>query len=1217
VLLTKSIVQLEDALADPEYDHRFPAAMGWRRMLGVPMLRNGAPLGAIVVGWSEAGPIPKAQEDLLKTFADQAAIALENVRLFNETKEALEQQTATAEILKVISSSPTDVQPVFEAIARSGVHLFQGVAVILRILKGDQIERVAFAAGPGCEVTEDAVTVTHALDDRSFTGRAITRRELIHVPDVLAADWAGEMSKTSAARMAVRAIAVAPMLHENKALGTIAVTRAKPAPFSTKELTLLRTFADQAVIALENVRLFNELQARNRDLTEALEQQTATAEILRVISSSPTDATPVFETIVASARRLCEANFAAALLYDGERLRSAAHTTISAEFAEYFREGYPVNRETATGRTALSRRPVQVNDILEDREFLITPAHRSEGVRTVLAVPMLRDDVLLGVISTWRLEVRPFSGKQIKLLETFADQAVIAIENVRLFRELQVRNRDLAEALQQQTASAEILRVISRSPTDVQPVFDTIVRNAVRLCGSTNGAVFRYDGELLHYTAGHDFTSEWLEAVRLKYPLRPDMSTVSGRAILTVSLAKIDDVLADPQYDHAHAMKGGWRRMLAVPMLREGVPLGVIVVAWAHPGSTPKSQEDLLRMFADQAVIAIENVRLFQELQVRNRDLTEALEQQTATAEILKVISGSPTDIQPVLDAVASTAARLCGASDALIFRIDANRLHRVAMYGSLSPGGIGKGLPVDRGTVGGRCVIDRKTIQVEDLSAADETEFPLGRDLAQRLGYRTTLGTPLLREGQPIGAIVIRRPEVRPFADSQIKLLETFADQAVIAIENVRLFNELQARTRELARSVEELRALGEVGRAVSSTLDLETVLTTIVARALELSGADGGAISEFDETTQQFHLRTTYGVEDELVEVVRAAPIRLGEGTSGKAAAARVPVQVADILDEQEYDVARVREVWGRYGYRSALSLPLLREDRILGALTVWRRQVGEFPSEVVNLLQTFATQSTLAIQRARIFRELEYKGRELELASRHKSEFLANMSHELRTPLNAVLGYTELISDSIYGEVPEKIRDVISRIDRSGRHLLGLINDVLDLSKIEAGQLTLSLADYSMREVVQTVVTGMESLAAEKKLALKMDVAADLPRGRGDERRLSQVLLNLVGNAIKFTEAGEVRVEAGLEDSRFLVSVTDTGPGISPEDQQRIFEAFQQVDSSLTRRKGGTGLGLSIAKRIVEMHGGRLWVASIPGQGSTFSFTVTVRVEKQVTA
>ena len=436
-----------------------------------------------------------------------------------------------------------------------------------------------------------------------------------------------------------------------------------------------------------------------------------------------------------------------------------------------------------------------------------------------------------------------------------------------------------------------------------------------------------------------------------------------------------------------------------------------------------------------------------------------------------------------------------------------------------------------------------------------------------------------------------------------------------MIAIENVRLFQELQARTRELGRSVEELKALGEVGRAVSSSLDLEKVLTTIVARALELAGADGGTISEYDEATQQFRLRTTYGVEDELVELIRAAPIRLGEGTMGKAAATRMPVQVADILDEREYDVVRVRDVMARLGYRSVLAVPLLREERIVGGLAVWRRQVGDFSPDVVNLLQTFATQSTLAIQHARLFRELEEKSRELELASRHKSEFLANMSHELRTPLNAVLGYTELVLDSIYGEVPEKIRDVMARIDKSGRHLLGLINDILDLSKIEAGQLALSLADYSMKELVQTVFAAVESLAAEKKLALKVDVAADLPRGRGDERRLSQVLLNLLGNALKFTEAGEIRVKAGLEDGQFVVSVADTGPGISASDQARIFEAFQQVDSSLTRKKGGTGLGLSIARRIVELHGGRLWVESVPGKGSTFSFTVPVRVERQV--
>jgi signal transduction histidine kinase len=392
--------------------------------------------------------------------------------------------------------------------------------------------------------------------------------------------------------------------------------------------------------------------------------------------------------------------------------------------------------------------------------------------------------------------------------------------------------------------------------------------------------------------------------------------------------------------------------------------------------------------------------------------------------------------------------------------------------------------------------------------------------------------------------------------------------------------------------------------------------VLNSIVARALELAGAEGGAISEYDEATRQFHVRTTYGLADEIVELLRAAPIRLGEGTMGKAAATRGPVQVADILDEGAYDVARIRSVMARLGFRSLISTPLLREDRIVGGLVVLRRQVGEFPAEVVNLLQTFATQSTLAIQHARLFRELEEKSRELGIASQHKSEFLANMSHELRTPLNAVLGYTELVLDGIYGEVPEKIRDVMTRIDKSGRHLLGLINDVLDLSKIEAGQLTLSLADYSIKELVQTVFIAVESLAAEKKLALKVDVGADLPRGRGDERRLSQVLLNLVGNALKFTEAGEVRVAAGLRDGEFVVSVADTGSGISPADQERIFEEFQQVDSSLTRKKGGTGLGLAIARRIVELHGGRLWVESAPGKGSTFSFAVPVQVERQVT-
>jgi signal transduction histidine kinase len=427
-------------------------------------------------------------------------------------------------------------------------------------------------------------------------------------------------------------------------------------------------------------------------------------------------------------------------------------------------------------------------------------------------------------------------------------------------------------------------------------------------------------------------------------------------------------------------------------------------------------------------------------------------------------------------------------------------------------------------------------------------------------------------------------------------------------------LEQKVQERTRELTEALEQVQALAEVSRAVGSTLDLETVLNTIVARAVQLSATRGGVIYEYDEATQQFQVRGSHRVEEEVVEALRAVPLRLGEGAVGKAATIRKPVEVTDVLNEEQYDVARIRGVFERLGLRSVLALPLLLERQIMGGLVIWRRETGSFAPEVVNLLETLATQSVLAIQNARLFREIEEKGRQLEIASKHKSQFLANMSHELRTPLNAILGYTKLITNNIYGEVPGKIRDVLERVELSGQHLLDLINDVLDVSKIEAGQLILSLNDYSMQDVVQTVFTALNPLAEGKALALKVVIAPDLPRARGDERRIAQVLMNLIGNAIKFTDAGEVRVQATVSNGSFLVSVSDTGPGIPAADQQRIFEEFQQADSSSTRKKGGTGLGLSIAKRIIELHGGRLSVESRPGEGSTFSFTLPTRVERR---
>jgi signal transduction histidine kinase len=459
--------------------------------------------------------------------------------------------------------------------------------------------------------------------------------------------------------------------------------------------------------------------------------------------------------------------------------------------------------------------------------------------------------------------------------------------------------------------------------------------------------------------------------------------------------------------------------------------------------------------------------------------------------------------------------------------------------------------------------------------------------DLGQRISIKT---------GDELEALADQ------FNEMGSRLQESYAD----------LEGKVALRTRELAQSVEELRALGEVSQAVNSTLDLAAVLSTIVAKAVQLSDTEAGAIYVFDEAVQQFRLRATHGMSDELIEAIDHRQTDLGDTTIGEAAERRAPIQIANLSEEPSSPLV---DIILAAGFRALLVVPLLRPDRIFGALVVRRRQPGEFPKATVDLLQTFAAQSVLAIQNARLFTEIEEKGRQLEVASQHKSQFLANMSHELRTPLNAILGYTELMLDEIYGEVPAKMRGVLDRVQSNGRHLLGLINDVLDLSKIEAGQLTLSVASYSLEDVVHGVVTSVESLATEKHLALKLEIPGKLPAGRGDERRIAQVLLNLVGNAIKFTEKGEVAIAASATNGSFNIAVRDTGPGISPADQVKIFEEFHQADNSATKTKGGTGLGLSIAKRIVEMHGGRIWVESSPGSGATFSVSLPVKVQPEL--
>jgi signal transduction histidine kinase len=588
--------------------------------------------------------------------------------------------------------------------------------------------------------------------------------------------------------------------------------------------------------------------------------------------------------------------------------------------------------------------------------------------------------------------------------------------------------------------------------------------------------------------------------------------------------------------------------------------------------------------------------------------LAEALEQQTATSEILRVISSSPTDVQPVFDMIAENAQRLCEGHFCAVFRFDGELIHLAGHHGLSADGAVAyqRGFPLrpGRDSAIGRAILTRALAQIPDVQADPE----YGQlTIARAVTFRAIVAVPMLRDGKPEGGIAVSRSRAGPFSDKQLALLRTFADQAVIATQNNRLFQELQARTQELTRSVEGMRALSEVGQAVSSTLDLQEVLTTIVTHAVHLAKTEGGTIYEFDPGERVFVPRANYGISAEVIETLRLSRLRVGDGSVvGQAAARRTSVQISDLLDAPDYPLPFVMEA----GFRALLAVPLAREDRVVGMLVVRRREPGEFPTGIVDLLQTFASQSVLAVQNARLFLEIEHKSRQLEAASQHKSEFLANMSHELRTPLNAIIGFSEVLAEGMFGDINEKQTEYLRDILESGQHLLSLINDILDLSKIEAGRMELEPADFDLPNAIENALILVRERASRQGIALQRTVDERLGMIRADERKVKQVLLNLLSNAVKFTpDEGRIDVRAGLRDDVAEISVSDTGVGIAPEDQEAVFEEFRQVGTA-AKKVEGTGLGLALSRKFIALHGGRIWVKSQVGVGSTFTFTLPVR-------
>jgi two-component system, NtrC family, sensor kinase len=816
-------------------------------------------------------------------------------------------------------------------------------------------------------------------------------------------------------------------------------------------------------------------------------------------------------------------------------------------------------------------------------------------------------------------------GAQLRDLEKRLAEA-LKLKTEALQREAEALKR-VAEAREQQAATAEILRVISSSPTDSQPVFDTIARSAMDLCNAAVGVVTRYDGDLIHLAAHshveaivlHDpfRTAEGADVIRHMFPMRPARTGIHGRIILEGGVVHIPDAQADEEYSQSLSQALHLRSAVGVPMVRDGRVIGAVAVGRVEVRPFTDKEIALLQTFAAQAVIAIENVRLFNETK-------EALEQQTATSEILSVISSSPTDVQPVFDAVAESAARLCESYDSQIWRRDGDRLLPAAHHGPIPVMPTDEfTLPLVPGTVSGRSVLEGRTVLVADVQL-EAAEFPQSSELSRRIGFRTILSVPLMREGVALGAIILRRTEAQPFSERQIALLQTFADQAVIAIENVRLFKELQEKNGALTEaharvteSLEQQTATAEVLRVISgSPTDLQPVFDSMLQSAVRLLGGFGGAILLYDG--RALHLgavmggRPQSGAEDWFRSIY---PIPLDPDTPvGSAILERRMIQLPD-TEESASQITR--EVARGFQFRALVTVPMLREGSAIGTISITRAAPGEFSDRQVEVLQTFADQAVIAIENVRLFKELEAsnreiaeKSRQLEVASQHKSEFLANMSHELRTPLNAILGFSEVLSERMFGELNEKQEEYLKDIYTSGTHLLSLINDILDLSKIEAGRMELELTDFHLPTALDSALTLVRERAGRRGIALHMNVDSRLGQIKADERKVRQVVLNLLSNAIKFTpEGGRIEVQAAPKDGVVEVSVSDTGVGIAPEDQEMVFEEFRQVGTA-AKKVEGTGLGLTLCRKFVELHGGRIWVKSQVGEGSTFEFMIPVR-------